>query len=60
MLQISKQKEIISFIEKNIQEDNQYVNRPINEMNDTILHFAAYKRYEEVVKYLVKKNANAL
>ena len=27
-------------------------------MNDTILHYAAYKQNEELVRYLIKKNAD--
>lgn len=34
------------------------LNESVNRMGDTISHYAAYKGYKQLLKYLVNNNAN--
>jgi ankyrin repeat protein len=56
LLMIGDEDRIVSFIKQ--QGKMIDLNESINRMGDTIAHYAAYKGYKHVLKYLVNNHAN--
>ena len=51
-LQIQNFEKTKEFIERKIKTDPDFINKPVNQMDDTILHYAAFKKDKQLIIYL--------
>jgi|JI6StandDraft_1071083.scaffolds.fasta_scaffold07688_6 ankyrin repeat protein len=56
MIMLGDEERLISFIKQ--QGKMIDLNESINRMGDTLAHYAAYKGYKHLLKYLISNNAN--
>ena len=49
---------VVTQLAKLLKENKDLLNMPINMTKDTILHFAAYHKKEEIIRFLVKSGAD--
>ena len=57
-LQIENFEKIKDLIDSKLKKDKDFINKPVNKMDDRILHYAAFKKHKQLIQYLLEKGAD--